>query len=424
MSNDESEVREMHEDDTFQGANSAAPNSADGAGAAPAGDFSAGKRPRPRGRGILSVLALVVVAGAAGGALATYLNGGGAGHLTSLLHKPLGLTSGKRLSTAAVAARIEPSVVDVNVTLAYGQGKAEGTGMILTSTGRILTNNHVVEGAGTIRVVVPHHGTYRATVVGVDPTKDVAVLQLIGAKNLPTMPFGNSSATPVGTSVVAIGNALGLGGPPSVTAGAITAEGRAITASNGAGSSEHLTNMLQTDAALQPGDSGGPLVTRQGKVIGMDTAAETSQGNAFAPTGSSTTSPSSVAFAIPINRALRIASEIEHGQASRTVLLHRDGFLGVEVMDPSNLPGPQAQQLGSQTGAAVVKILPGTPAAQSGLQAGDVIVGVNGTTVSNIAQLGKAIEAHRPGTHISFTWVTPSGTHQTGSATLIAAPVQ
>jgi S1-C subfamily serine protease len=380
--------------------------------------------PRRRGRALVGILALVVAAGATGGVVATYLNSGGANHLTSLLHHPLGVTTSRQLSTAAVAARIEPSVVDVNVTLAYGQGKAEGTGMILTASGRVLTNNHVVEGAGTIQVVVPNHGTYRAHVLGVDPKDDVAVLQLVGAKNLPVMPFGNSATTPIGTQVVAIGNALGLGGPPSVTAGAITAEGRAITATNGAGSSEHLTNMLQTDASLQPGDSGGPLVNRQGQVVGMDTAAETSGGNAYAPIGVPSTSPSSVAFAIPIDRALRIASEIEHGQASATVLLHRAGFLGVEVVNPSNLSPVQAQQLGSQTGAAVVKILPGTPAAQSGLQAGDVIVSVDGHAVTDISQLGRAIDSHSPGTKISFTWVTPGGTHQSGTANLTAAPVQ
>ncbi len=380
--------------------------------------------PVRRGRALWGLLALVVAAGATGGVVATYINGGGASHLTSLLHQPLGVTTSRELSVAAVAARIEPSVVDVNVTLAYGQGKAEGTGMILTSSGKVLTNNHVVEGAGTIQVVVPNHGTYRAHVLGVDPKDDVAVLQLVGAKNLPVMPFGNSAATPIGTKVVAIGNALGLGGPPSVTAGAITAEGRSITATNGAGSSEHLTNMLQTDASLQPGDSGGPLVNRQGQVIGMDTAAETSGGSAYAPIGVPSTSPSSVAFAIPIDRALRIASEIEHGQASSTVLLHRAGFLGVEVVNPGSLSPLQAQQLGSQTGAAVVKILPGTPAAQSGLAAGDVIVSVDGHAVSNIGQLGRAIESHAPGTKISFSWVTPSGTKQSGTATLTGAPIQ
>lgn len=380
--------------------------------------------PRRRGWGLLGTVALVVVAGAAGGALATYLNSGASNHLTSLLHHPLGVTTSHQLSTAAVAARIEPSVVDVNVTLAYGQGKAEGTGMILTSSGKVLTNNHVVQGAGTIQVVVPNHGTYRAQVLGVDPTDDVAVLQLIGASNLPVMPFGNSSTTPIGTKVVAIGNALGLGGPPSVTAGAITAEGRSITASNDAGGSEHLTNMLQTDAALQPGDSGGPLVNLQGQVVGMDTAAETSGGSAYAPIGVPNTAPSSVAFAIPINRALRIASEIEHGQASSTVLLTRAGFLGVEVVDPSNLAPVQAQQLGSQTGAAVIRVLPGTPAAHSGLKAGDVIVSVDGQAVSNISQLGQAIDSHAPGSQISFTWVTPSGTQQSASANLTSAPVQ
>lgn len=377
----------------------------------------------------LGAVALVVLAGGAGGALATYLHVGtpSASGVSALLHSQLGVTPPKvaatrPLSAAAVAAKIEPAVVDINVTLAYGQGEAEGTGMILTPSGRVLTNNHVVEGAGTIQVVVPHHGTYQAQVVGVDPVDDVAVLQLKGAHNLPTMPFGNSAATQVGTPVVAIGNALGLGGPPSVTTGELTATGRAITASNDAGGTEHLTNMFQIDAPLQPGDSGGPLVDAlTGRVVGMDTAAETTSGG-FSTIGQND-APSDVAFSIPINRALRIAQEIERGQASSSIMLTRQGFLGVEVSNPQNLPAYEQQQLGTTSGAAIVEILPNTPAASIGLEPGDVLVSVDGTTAPNINTLGNLIKEHAPGTKITVGWVTPSGAHESASVALTSAPV-
>jgi S1-C subfamily serine protease len=379
--------------------------------------------PRRRGGQALALVALVVLAGAAGGALATYLNHGAPSAVSDLLHSKLGVTSSQHLSTAAIAAKIEPSVVDVNVTLAYGQGQAEGTGMILTPSGRILTNNHVVEGAGTISVRVPGRGTYRARVVGVDPKDDVAVLQLLNAPdNLPTMPFGNSATVQIGERVVAIGNALGLGGPPSVTAGAITALGRDITASNDSGGSEHLFNMLQTDAPLQPGDSGGPLVDSAGQVIGMDTAAETSSGVGL-PTGASNTAPSSIAFSIPIDRALRIASEIVKGQASSQIVLTRSGFLGVEVSDASSLPPYVQQQLGTTSGAVVVAALPGTPAAKAGITQYDVVTSVDGQAVTNIQQLGALIKAHKPGTDITVVWIGPNGNTHTATVTLTSAPV-
>lgn len=377
---------------------------------------------------MLGLVALVVLAGAAGGALATYLNNGAPSAVSSLLHSKvlgsLGATSNRKLSTAAIAARVEASVVDVNVNLAYGQGQAEGTGMILTASGRILTNNHVVQGAGTITVDVPHRGSFKARVIGVDPKDDVAVLQLLNApSNLPVMPFGNSSTMQIGNKVVAIGNALGLGGPPSVTSGAITALGRAITASNDAGGSEHLTNMLQTSAPLQPGDSGGPLLNSSAQVIGMDTAAETSSGVGYFPNGSSNTAPSAVAFSIPINRALRIANEIVKGDVSATIVRTRSAFLGVEVSNASSLPPYVQQQLATTTGAVVIGALPGTPAYRAGIGQYDVLTAIDGQKVTNITQLGQLIKDHAPGSQITVEWEGTGGHTHTATVTLTTAPI-
>lgn len=319
-----------------------------------------------------------------------------------------------RLATAAIAARIEPAVVDVNAVLASGAGQAEGTGMILTPGGLVLTNNHVVEQAAAITVVVANLGTYLARVVGVDPTGDVAVLQVVGAPRLPVMPFGRSSSATVGTPVVAIGNALGLGGPLSLTTGIVTGAGRPVTAANDAGGVEHLADMLQTSAALQPGDSGGPLVARWGAVIGMDTAAETDGASLV---------PAHIGFAIPIGRALAIARAIESGQASHTVILARQGFLGVEVANPGALAPRQQRRLGTTTGAAVLAVIPHTPAALVPLKPYDVLVAVDGRPVANIAQLGAAIAAHPPGTALAITWVTPTGQRASATVHLTSAPM-
>ncbi len=156
--------------------------------------------------------------------------------------------------------------------------------MIVTSSGEVVTNNHVVSGATSITVVLNGVTTSRpATVIGTDSTDDIALLRIQGATNLPTVTFANSSSVSVGDGVVSIGFALGLTGEPTVTTGIISAEGRTITATDSSGtSSESLTGLLQTDAAISSGDSGGPLIDSSGLVIGMDTASATSDASSTA----------------------------------------------------------------------------------------------------------------------------------------------
>ncbi len=374
-------------------------------------------------RALVAGLAVAAAALAIAGTLRSFAASTPPLTLSHLLRRPLAAAPAKPVPGAAIAARVDGSIVDINVTLAYGRGQVAGTGMILTPSGQVLTNNHVVAGAGTIRVVVAHRGTYRARVLGVDPSADVAVLQLIGAEGLPTIPLGNSDAARVGSGVVAIGNALGRGGTPAVTSGIITAEGQSITATGYTVPTEHLSNMLEMSAALEPGDSGGPLLNRAGRVVGMDTAGQTSHGAATEPMIGSRAPPMHTGFAIPINQALQVVRAVRAGQGSAAVLLRPQGFFGVEMVNPGSLRPAERRQLGTTAGAVVIAVLPHTPAAGTSLSSLDVVVAVDGVKVANIQSLNRLIKARAPGTRITVTWVTPAKARDTASVTLIGAPV-
>jgi S1-C subfamily serine protease len=198
---------------------------------------------------------------------------------------------------------VQAAIVDIDTSLLDGAASA-GTGIVLMSSGVVLTNNHVVDGGQLISVRLTATGdTFSATTIGVDLTHDIAVLQLQGANGLPTAPIGDSSSVQVGDSVTALGNAQGRGGAPAVATGTVTALGQQISASDAAGqNAENLSGMIQTDAPIQPGDSGGPLVNGNGQVIGIDTAA--SAGDRGVARGAVQ------AFAIPIDTALYYAHQI------------------------------------------------------------------------------------------------------------------
>ena len=214
----------------------------------------------------------------------------------------------------AIASKVDPGLVDINTTLGYQQEQAAGTGIVLTSNGVILTNNHVIDGATSISVTdVGNQKTYTASVVGYDRTRDIAVLQLHNASGLQTATLGNSSNASVGEDVVGVGNAGGTGGTPSAAGGTVTALNQSITASDeGDGTSEQLSGLIETNADIQPGDSGGALVDTSGDVLGVDTAA--SAGFSFQ---SNDQSSGNQGFAIPIDTALSIARAIEAGPRRR-----------------------------------------------------------------------------------------------------------
>jgi S1-C subfamily serine protease len=306
------------------------------------------------------------------------------------------------LTAAAIAALVDPSVVDVNSILGFQGGTAAGTGMVLSSAGAILTNNHVIDGATHISVQIGGAGrSYPATIVGTDVAEDVAVIQLQGASGLRVAPFGDSSKVLVGDRVVSLGNALGRAGPPSVSQGVVVGLNRDITASDPtAGTSENLSGLIQTSAALQPGDSGGPLVNGAGQVVGMDTAA--SSRVRFNAGGG-------VGFAIPINHALQVAAQIRAGGGTvptPSAPATQRGYLGVAVQQN---PG---------SGALVAGIVAGGPAESAGISIGDTIVGVDGTTITSPSSLTSAMSGRHPGDTVRVTWVDGLGRRHTASIRL------
>ncbi|HLY81658.1 MAG TPA: trypsin-like peptidase domain-containing protein [Acidimicrobiales bacterium] len=364
--------------------------------------------------------ALPVQSGGSGiGSSGAGSSGAGSSGATGSASSAAGATGSPSADEAAIAAKVDPGVVDINTTLGYQNAAAAGTGMVITSSGEVLTNNHVVDGATKITVRINGTGpSYTATVLGTDPTDDVALLQIHGVSGLKTVPLGDSSKVSAGAAVVAIGNALGLQGPPSVSSGTITALDQSVTASDTGGSNaENLTGLLQTDAPLQPGDSGGPLVDTSGQVIGMDTAA--SVGTRFS-------SMSNVAFAIPINHALAIAKQIEAGQASAAVHIGPSPMLGVQIQSSGGTQGGfgsfgrPAASAGS--GAVVAGVATGTPAASAGVVAGDTIVSFDGKTVSSASDLSQAIASHHPGDTVQLGWADQSGQRHTATVKLATGP--
>jgi S1-C subfamily serine protease len=314
----------------------------------------------------------------------------------------------------AQAAPIGTGVVVINTNLAYQGGKAAGTGMVLTSSGEMLTNNHVIRGATSIRVVVPGTGhSYAARVVGYDLSADVAVLQATNATNLKAITTDNSSTLKVGQSVTAIGNAGGTGSLTSST-GTVTALGRSITVSDDQGGSESLAGLVETNASLQPGDSGGPLVDTAGGAIGMDTAAESYGVSANAG------APSTHGYAIPINKAVAVAKQIQSRKASTAVHVGSTAFLGVEVVTLRSAgPGGSAG-----SGAAIAEVTRGGPAAAAGLVAGDTITAIGGRHVSTPTALGVLILTKKPHVRVSVGYTDQSGVSHTVSVTLGSGPPQ
>lgn len=301
-------------------------------------------------------------------------------------------------SLASATAAQEVGVVDITSQLTYAQAESAGTGLVLTSSGEILTNKHVVEGATSISVTVVATGAqYTAAVVGTDATDDIAVLQLSNASGLNTATLDTASDAAVGESVTGVGNAGGTGGTPSASPGTITALDQTITTqAEQTAASETLNGLIETDADIQAGDSGGPLFNASDQVIGIDTAAETG-GTATA------------GYAIPIETALTIAGQIESGQGSSTVTIGYPAFLGVEV-DSAN-------------GATIAGVVDGSPAAAAGLTAGDTITAVDGTAIDSASALTTALGAHAPGDTVSVTWTDASGASHTASVTLAQGPV-
>jgi S1-C subfamily serine protease len=313
--------------------------------------------------------------------------------------------------TAATTTTI-PGIVDIYTNLGYQQAAAAGTGIVLTSSGEILTNNHVIRGATSIKVIVLDTGkSYKASVVGYTVDHDIAVLQLTNASGLTPAPLGTSTSVKVGDAVTTLGNAGGAGGAPSAASGKIVGLGKSITARDDSGGSEKLTGLFETDAALQPGDSGGPMVSADGKVIGVDTAASTG----FTYQGSS-----SRGFAIPINRATALAAQMVAGKASASVHIGPTAFLGVQVQSSS----PYYQQGAPSSGLFVGGVVTGSPLAKVGIKQGDIVTKFDGMALATPAKLTALVVTKSPGDSVEVRWVDQYGTAHVATIKLASGPPQ
>ncbi|TDC46498.1 PDZ domain-containing protein [Actinomadura sp. KC345] len=347
------------------------------------------------GLGLLAVITVIValVAGAIGAGIGVVATNGDGGSSVSLGGGDGDSGSEAQArppdSVAGVAQRVLPSVVMIRVESA--QGEVGGTGFIVNG-GYIITNNHVVAGAGgsSIEVVFNDKKTLPATVKGADPNSDVAVLQPEGEHSLPALTVGDSSKIAVGDPVIAIGSPLGLQG--SVTTGIVSSMNRAVPTRGEDGDASFL-NAIQTDAAINPGNSGGPLVDAKGRVIGINTAIATLGGQGLG--GEQSSGSIGLGFAIPINQGKRIAEEIiRTGSSSQPIL-------GV-------LPDPNYQEGGARIMPQPVNgqdpVTKGGPAEKAGLKPGDVITRVDDKPIEDATDLIAQIRSRAPGDEVSITY--------------------
>ncbi|MBV9410258.1 MAG: trypsin-like peptidase domain-containing protein [Acidimicrobiia bacterium] len=343
---------------------------------------------RPRSW-MAAIVAAAVLAGAGAGAgVSALMNNGSTRTVTvpastsknsSVIAKPT--------DVQGILAKVGPSVAyvrtqDFSAGSFFPSGGA-GTGIVLTSDGELLTNNHVVNGATSIKVTIGNDTqSHDASVIGTDPTHDLALVKINGVSNLPTAQLGNSSDLQVGDSVIAIGNALNLQGGMTVTEGIVSALNRSISAGDqNGGSSESLSGLIQTDAAINPGNSGGPLVNSSGQVVGINTATSGDAQN--------------IGFAIAIDNAKPIIDQLRKGGSSSNAGAAQQGgaaFLGVSVTD-------------GQNGALIQDVDPNAPAGQAGLQQGDEIVSLGGQQVQSANDLTAAMQSHKPGDKVKVTFL-------------------
>jgi S1-C subfamily serine protease len=357
-------------------------------------------------------------------------------------------SDGLSAADQAIYNKVTPGLVIINTSLNYQTESAAGTGMVLNSNGLVLTNNHVIENATSITATVLATGkTYPAKVLGYDETGDVAAIQLQNASGLHTIPVGDSSTVKTGDSVLAMGNAEGESAIRPAP-GSITGVNQSITASDEGGSitTEKLHGMIETNADIVSGDSGGALANSAGQVIGMNTAGNNVSYGYSQASG----------FAIPINTALSIVSEITASQASSTVTIGYPPFIGIFVATAtSSNPKTQLQQMeqseesegslggfgGAQqscyenddtplpstvapasSGTLVIGAICGSPANSAGLAGGDVITAVQGKAVGTPASLHTALAPFKPGDSVTLTWVNVSGQTVTHTIKLAVGP--
>jgi S1-C subfamily serine protease len=358
----------------------------------------------------LSLLVVAALVGGLAGHFAAPTGSSGGGVTINEVTAPPGTGSSGGMNIPKLVQKVLPSTVSIDVT--GGGTEDEGTGMIISKGGLVVTNNHVIAAAvngGSITVT--RSGTTKsisATLVGTNPIDDVALIRIDGVSNLPTVTFGNSNDLEAGDAVVAIGNALGLAaGTPTVTSGIVSALGRTVTAGSTT-ATETLTNMIQTDAAINPGNSGGPLLDSSGDVIAMNTA--------VAGTLSDGENSQNIGFAIPVATIQSLLPTLMAGES----VVNHGAFLGVEI--ESMTPSLQSEYgFSVSTGAVVMSVISGTGAAAAGVKQGDIIVAINNTTIDSAQDVTSVLSSLRPGQVVTLH-VVRGTKHLTIKVTLGHAP--
>jgi serine protease Do len=322
---------------------------------------------------------------------------------------PVGVSAPTALAQPGDAAQVatggvEQGMVQITTTVEYQGVVGFGAGVIISPDGIVVTNNHVVAGAD--RITATSVGTGQklpAQLLGYDRTNDIAVLQLGGAAGLSAAPLGNSDQVTVGEPAVSLGNA---GGGTSISReeGTVSTLSADIVAEDDlTGSSEKLTGLIGVVAPVRPGDSGGPLVNSAGQVIGLTVAASV---NFRVGT------PGGKGYAIPMNRVLGIAGQIQSGAGSDTVHIGPPAMLGIGVRT--------GRQSGS--GVEIRDVLPGTPAEQAGLRRNDVITSIGGVTLEDATALTSVLDRHYPAETVGVTWVDSTGQQRSANVTLGTGP--
>jgi putative serine protease PepD len=342
------------------------------------------------------IAAALALGGGAGAAIYAASSSSGGTQSTVVASVPAQSAATRSTTTTLTQLykNVAPGVVDITVTSSSGSGvtgsgaQAEGSGFVIDTSGDIVTNQHVVAGATSIKVRFQDGTVAKATLVGTDPSTDIAVIKVSGDSSLlHPLTFGSSSSLQVGDEVAAIGSPFGL--PESMTTGIVSAVNRTITAPN----KFSISGSIQTDAAINHGNSGGPLLNTSGQVIGVNAQIESDSGG-----------NDGVGFAIPSDAVKSVSNTLIAGQTVQ------HAYLGVQVGDSS-----------SGTGAQVTTVKADTPASKAGLKAGDVITAIDGATVANADDLTAKINAHKPNQKVTLT-VTRNGKSLSIDVTLGVRP--
>jgi S1-C subfamily serine protease len=357
----------------------------------------AAHRPLLRARAVLWVISALLLA------LVSPLGGAGLAQARPMQPVPLEPVDPNLAVTA-----VEPSLVQISTRVDFQGIVGNGTGIVLTPEGMVLTNHHVVQGADSIRALTLGNGqTYDADILGYDRDDDVALIQLRGAFGLVPAPLGDSATLTIGTPVVTLGNANGTGNPLTREQGNVTALGKTINAEDElTGSSHSLDNLIESSTNLRSGDSGGALVNGAGQVVGLNAAATYN----FKLNGEGT--PGGQGFAIPINDALGVVNQIRSGAGTADVHIGPPTILGVGV-----------SAAGEGDGLPIQSILRGGPADQAGLRPGDVLLRIDGVPITSANSLTGVLDQRYPGNNIELAWLDSAGIERLGRASLTSGAI-